>query len=277
LRIAGIELLDAAPVAGGDISEAFRAVTDAGQVVFAKRHVSPPDGMFEAEARGLERLRVPGGPPIPRVLGVAADGLVLEWVASGVPSRDAAIRFGRELATMHQSGGDEYGATEPGYLATIPLDNTLAPDWPTFHTERRLMPLLDTARARGGVDDDEVDVIRRVIDRLPDLMGPIEPPALIHGDLWSGNLLWDEDGAVWLIDAASAHCGHRETDLAMLALFGTPYLEEIIASYDAAYPLAAGWRERIPLHQLLPLLAHAVLFGRGYGTRAAAVALAVDS
>jgi fructosamine-3-kinase len=110
-----------------------------------------------------------------------------------------------------------------------------------------------------------------VLDKLPDLAGPPEPPARLHGDLWSGNVLWAADGRAWIIDPA-AHGGHRETDLAMLALFGLPHLDRVLAAYDASWPLAAGWEERVPLHQLHPLLVHAVLFGGGYGAQAVAAA-----
>ncbi|HVV74433.1 MAG TPA: fructosamine kinase family protein [Mycobacteriales bacterium] len=275
MKVAGVEVRNLTPVAGGDISEAFRGRLD-GEVVFAKRHDSAPAGMFAAEARGLDRLRVDGGPPLPRVVAVAEDGLVMEWVDSAPPTQEAARQLGHQLAAMHRAGDVDFGADSPGFLATIPLDNTPDFDWATFHARRRLLPLLDAARSRGAIDAAEAAVVARVIERLPELAGPAEPPALIHGDLWSGNLLWSADGVVWLVDAASSHNGHRETDLAMLALFGAPYLDDIVASYDAAYPLASGWQGRVALHQVLPLLAHAVLFGRGYGARAAATALAVD-
>ena len=108
-------------------------------------------------------------------------------------------------------------------------------------------------------------------ERIDDLAGPAEPPARLHGDLWRGNVLWAADGRVWLIDPA-AHGGHRETDLAMLHLFGCPHLDRVVAAYDEAAPLAAGWRERVALHQLFPLLVHTVLFGGGYGGQAAAAA-----
>jgi len=104
----------------------------------------------------------------------------------------------------------------------------------------------------------------------PDLSGPPEPVARLHGDLWAGNVLWTAGGAV-LIDP-SAHGGHRETDLAMLALFGAPFLDRAVAAYDARWPLAEGWRDRVGVHQLYPLLVHAVLFGAGYGAQAVAVA-----
>jgi fructosamine-3-kinase len=97
-------------------------------------------------------------------------------------------------------------------------------------------------------------------------VGPDEPPARLHGDLWTGNVLWADDGA-WVIDPA-AHGGHRETDLAMLALFGCPQLDTVLGAYDDAAPLAAGWRDRVGLHQLFPLLVHAALFGGGYASSA---------
>jgi fructosamine-3-kinase len=128
------------------------------------------------------------------------------------------------------------------------------------------------ARDRGGLTAAQVrEVDRFVADLLGGQVdaGPPEPPARLHGDLWSGNLLWGADGQVWLIDPA-AHGGHRESDLAMLALFGTPHLDSILAAYDAAAPLAPGWRARVPLHQAWPLLVHAALFGGGYGSSAVA-------
>ena len=136
----------------------------------------------------------------------------------------------------------------------------------------RVAPYLATARDAGDLTADEAAVIERVCDRLPELAGPPEPPARLHGDLWSGNVLWSTDGA-WLIDPA-AHGGHRETDLAMLALFGCPHLDTVLAAYDEAAPLAPGWRDRVPLHQLFPLLVHVVLFGRGYAGQCVAAARA---
>lgn len=114
--------------------------------------------------------------------------------------------------------------------------------------------------------------MERVIAALPDLAGPSEPPALLHGDLWAGNLHWSAAGPAYLIDPA-VHGGHRETDLAMLALFGAPLLERILAAYDEAAPLAPGWRDRVALHQLHPVVVHAALFGGGYGRQAGALAL----
>jgi fructosamine-3-kinase len=115
-----------------------------------------------------------------------------------------------------------------------------------------------------------------VANRIGELSGPAEPPARIHGDCWSGNVLWS-GGRGWLIDPA-AHGGHRESDLAMLALFGAPYLDRVLAAYQDVTPLAAGWQARMPLHQLHPLLVHVCLFGTGYreaALSAARAALAV--
>jgi fructosamine-3-kinase len=156
------------------------------------------------------------------------------------------------------------------------MRNVAGDDWPPWYAEHRVLPYLQMARDAGDLTADEAAVIERVCDRLPALAGPAEPPARLHGDLWSGNVLWSADGAgsaagAWLIDPA-AHGGHRETDLAMLALFGCPHLDDVLAAYDDAAPLASGWRDRVPLHQLFPLLVHVVLFGRGYAGQAVAAA-----
>ena len=126
----------------------------------------------------------------------------------------------------------------------------------------RLLPYARMARDAETLSAADVRLVETVCSHIGALAGPPEPPSRIHGDCWSGNVLW-ADGRGWLIDPA-AHGGHRETDLAMLRLFGAPHLDELLASYDEAAPPADGWRERIPLHQLHPLLVHVCLFGTAY-------------
>lgn len=252
------------PVAGGDICAAFREERAEGPV-FVKELTDAPEGFFQAEAHGLDWLRVDGGPPLPKVLEVTPTSLTLSWVEAGRPSAEAARSFGVSLAQLHATGEDSFGGG--GYAATVPLDPTHYDDWPTFFAEARLLPLVALAVDAGHLTDDQARVIERACDRLGEV--PEEPPARIHGDLWSGNLLWGADGQVWLVDAAAAHNGHRETDLALLHLFGAPQLTDVVAAYQEVAPLAPGWQDRLGLHQLHPLLLHAVLFGGGYGAAAA--------
>jgi fructosamine-3-kinase len=240
-----------------------------GVSVFVKTRAGAPADFFTVEAAGLDFIRVAGGPPVPAVRAAGAEELVLDRIEPGRPARAAAREFGHRLAVLHNTGVGRFGARAPGYIGPLPLDNTPADDWPTFYAERRRLPYL------GGLDRDVRAAVTRVIDRLPVLAGPATPPARIHGDLWSGNLIWAADGQVWLIDAAAAHGGHRETDLAMLALFGSPFLDDILASYQEVTPLAADWQDRVPVHQLHPLLVHAQLFGSSYAARALHAARAV--
>ena len=231
MNVAGVELRDPRRIAGGDICTAYRAVTLDGRPVFVKTHPALPPGFFTAEADGLELLRATGGPPVPEVVAAAADGLVLSWVEPGRPSPDAAREFGRALARLHTAGMPSYGAASDGFIGSLVLPNTPAPDWPTFYAERRIRPYLD------ALTREQRRPVEAVCERIVELAGPEQPPARIHGDLWSGNLLWGADEHVWLVDAASVHGGHRETDLAMLMWLGAPHLEEILAAYDDQAPL----------------------------------------
>jgi fructosamine-3-kinase len=157
----------------------------------------------------------------------------------------------------------------------LPLDNTPADGagaWPEWYATRRLLPFLRRAADAGPLSQADVRLVESVISRIGKLAGPAEPPSRIHGDCWSGNVLWSA-GRGWLIDPA-AHGGHRETDLAMLHLFGCPHLDRVLDGYQDTAPLADGWRDRIGLHQLFPLLVHTVLFGRGYAGQALAAARA---
>ena len=265
MRIAGVELEDTRPVGGGDICSAMRGTVDCVQV-FAKTRADAPADFFAAEARGRDWLAVDDGPPLPDVIAVGDDGLVLEWVEPGRASASAAQDFGHALARMHRTSPDGFGAAADGFIGELSLNNTGAPDWPAFYAERRLAPYLR------WLPESAARSVERVCEHIGDIAGPPETPARIHGDLWSGNVLWSTDGRAWLVDTASAHGGHRETDLAMLALFGAPHLEEILTAYDDEWPLADGWRERVPLHQLHPLMVHAAMFGGGYVSRVAQTA-----
>lgn len=236
-----------------------------------------PESAIAAEAAGLEWLRVPGGPPLPALLSRDSARLVTAYVESTRPDPQVAEDFGRRLAIMHEAGAEGFGAAPPGgpelsWFGQTRMLNKPVPqdDWATWYARDRIGPYVTQAVDDGSMTPGESAVFEEVCERLPQLAGAAEPPARLHGDMWSGNVLWSHDAA-WLIDPA-AHGGHRESDLALLALFWCPHLERIRSAYDEVSPLAPGWRARVPLHQLFPLLAHVVIFGRGYTEQAVAAA-----
>ncbi|WP_329072884.1 fructosamine kinase family protein [Amycolatopsis sp. NBC_01480] len=265
------------------------AVLDGGDVVVVKRGHAP--GATAAEGAGLRWLAEPAVVPIPVVHGYDEQWLVLDRIderaaglggggrigrgQSGRGTMDTAARLGRDLAALHAAGAPAFGSPPPdapaaAWIGLAPMENTPGPDWPEWYAEHRVRPYVRLARDRGTLSAEEAGAFDRVCDRLPALSGPPEPPSRLHGDLWNGNVLWTRDGA-YLIDPA-AHGGHRETDLAMLDLFGCPGLDRILGAYAETAPLSPGWRERIELHQLFPLLVHTVLFGRSYATQALSIA-----
>jgi fructosamine-3-kinase len=245
---------------------------------FVKRNPDAPAGFFALEAAGLHWLAVDGGVRCAEVVAHDEVSLSLTRLDSAAPSRAAAHDFGARLAVMHDAGASAFGDgpdgwTGDGYFGPmsqpLPMSLTGHDGWGEFYAEERLAPMAELAAPR--LSTSARDAIATVIDlcragRFDD----DDRPARLHGDLWSGNVMWTSDGVV-LIDPA-AHGGHRETDLAMLALFGCPFLEEILAEYQSVRRLRAGWRDRAGLHQLYPLLAHVVLFGGGYGGQTEAAA-----
>lgn len=188
----------------------------------------------------------------------------------------------KESHATEAVGGDCSSSRLSPHLSHATLSGvagrTAEAGWAEFYVDQRLVPVADEAHRVGGLTDS----MRRRIDDLCDALlsrpdavaGPAVPPAPIHGDLWAGNVMWQQDGAT-LIDPAAVG-GHPETDLAMLHLFGLPHLDTALDAYEEVRPLPTDWRERIPLHQVFPLVVHAVMFGAGYGAQAAdAATLAV--
>jgi len=234
-----------------------------------KTRADAPAGFFAAEAAGLRWLADAGGARVVRVDAVEPDRIVLERIVETRPTAAAAEAFGAALAATHDAGAEAFGSPPPGWEGDIFIGRRRQParpaaTWGAFYAAQRVAPFVAPAVAAGNLTSAGAEAVRRACAVIADgAFDDGESPARLHGDLWAGNVLWGVDGVV-LIDPA-AHGGHRETDLAMLDLFGCPFLERIVAGYDRAHPLRAGWRSRIPLHQLHPLAVHAAGHGPSYG------------
>ncbi|MCV2394825.1 fructosamine kinase family protein [Actinotalea sp. M2MS4P-6] len=239
---------------------------------FTKRRPRPPDGFFRYEAAGLRWLRAAHGARVVEVLAVGEDAIELERLETTRPDPVTAEAFGRELAATHRAGAPSFGSPPDGWSGDgffgplddpRPLPTGAWSSWGAFHAEARVADVRDKLAAQRQLSPG----LRAGLDALADRLRAGEfdddlPPARLHGDLWSGNVMWTPDGAV-LIDPA-AHGGHPLTDLAMLALFGLPHLDRVLAAYAESTPLPDGWVDLVPLHQVYPVAMHAVLFGGGY-------------
>ncbi|KFI67874.1 fructosamine kinase family protein [Bifidobacterium magnum] len=248
--------------------------------VYRKQRLYAPQGFFECEGRGLEWLgqaQSQGGPRVVHVFDWGDDYLDIERITPSMPTREAAHAFGAALAHMHDAGAQYYGQAPEGYTGTcyfgplddpVPMDTGTWTDPVTYLAEGRLRPMVQLGIARGELRQSDMDLTNEVIDALPELLGKAanDKPARVHGDLWSGNVMWTNDRGpceAVLIDPA-AHGGHREEDLAMLQLFGITYWHDILEGYMSAHPLKAGFENRTTIWQLYPIAGHCVFFGGGY-------------
>lgn len=244
-----------------------------------KRRADAPAGLFACEAAGLDWLRCAGGAAVVAVDRACETELVLERLVPVHPSPGHAEIFGRALARTHAAGAPAFGAPPQGWAGDgffgplehpLPLPADTSPTWGEFYARSRVDQVATLLRAAGSLSPELADGLGRLSARLragtwdDDL-----PPARLHGDLWSGNVVWTARGAV-LIDPA-AHGGHPVTDLAMLDLFGLPHLDAVLGAYEEVGVLPTGWPELIGLHQVYPVGMHAVLFGGGYHRQLAAL------
>jgi len=273
-------------IAGGSINEAYAVAFEDGRRAFVKSRAGAPAGEYAAEAAALAWLAEPGTVRVPAVIACSERFLALEWVEPGSLDAAGEEELGRGLAGLHAAGAPAFGRPERA-AAAPPADASAAPSgelrigplvldaaptatWAELYAERLVRPLIADARDRGALSARGAEAVGRACDRMEQLAGPEEPPARLHGDLWSGNVHAGTDGRAWLVDPI-AYGGQREVDLAMLRLFGGPS-RRVIDAYDEAAPLADGHEQRVELWQLFPLMVHAVLFGGGYGGSAEAVA-----
>lgn len=257
---------DARGVSGGDINAAWLARLSDGRAIFVKSNRGDLPEMFPAEARGLAWLAEPAALRVPEVLGVGVSSagehfLALQYVPPGAATRSTSVQTGRGLALIHRAGPADHGLEHGNFIGRLPQDNLpMEGGWADFWWQRRLEPQISMATRHLDVG------LRRDFERLrvvlPDRVGPSEPPARLHGDLWGGNLHIGADGTPWLIDPA-AYGGHREADLAMMQLFGG-FDARCFAAYDEVWPRAPGHAGRVPLYQLYYLLVHVNLFGAGW-------------
>lgn len=251
-----------------------------------KSRAFAPDGFFECEAKGLLWLKEAeqaGGPRVVSVDSWGTDYLDIERISSASATPDAAYQFGRALAHMHDYGAQFFGEAPADYEGKCyfgPLQDPVIMDrgqWDSavdYYAQGRLLPMVNLGVHRGLLTHADVELTHDVCDALSELMGAAaeDKPARVHGDLWSGNVMWTrtasdgselDDVEAVLIDPA-AHGGHREEDLSMLSLFGMSFMSDILRGYQTVHPLKRGFEDRRTLWQLYPIAGHCVFFGGGY-------------
>lgn len=253
------------PVSGGSINEAYCLQTTAGLVMLKLNNTARYPGMFAREAEGLTTIFNAGAIAVPTV--ILQDDfddesfLLMEWIESRRPTTKAFEQLGRQLAELHRHTAESFGFEGDNYIGSLPQNNKHHETWAEFFAEQRLKPMLEAAVETHLLNKADIQNFERLYARLPELFDE-ETPALLHGDLWGGNYLIRADEKPYLIDPA-VYYGHREADIAMTTLFGG-FSDAFYHAYLEAFPLQSGWRERLDLWNLYPLLVHVNLFGGSY-------------
>ncbi len=264
-----VQVIEMQFVSGGNINMSAQVFSSEG-VFFVKWNqleqspLEQPD-IFEVEARGLDLLRKTDALQIPQVIGHGHQAdksyLVLEYIDPGTPSKDYWETLGHSLAILHSHTQPMFGLNFSNYIGSLPQSNTLTANGYDFFFEHRLLPQAGLALYKGLLSKPTYDALLRLRTRLPDLL-PNERPALLHGDLWSGNVLINENGQPALIDP-SVYYGFREAELAFTKLFAG-FDDRFYDAYHETFPIQDGFGERVAIYNLYPLLVHVNLFGSGY-------------
>ncbi len=252
-------------VGGGCINTCFRLHTSCGTFFIKVNDASRYSGLFASEAKGLSLIEAacPGFTPWVKGWGCygAFQWLLLEFVESGRRQSRFWEQFAQRLVQLHRSTNDFFGLDHENYIGQLVQSNTAHATWVDFYGSQRLLPQVQQAVDQKRMPLSALKKCAALVERLPQWF-PVEPPSLLHGDLWAGNFLIDKNGWPRVIDPA-VYYGFREMDLAMMRLFGG-FDEAVFRCYEELFPLQPGARQRVPLCQLYPLLVHANLFGGNY-------------
>lgn len=253
------------PLRGGDINEVYRATSQKHDFCVKINDAERLPRMFEGEAHGLNLLAQSTSLRIPKVIETSVykgkQYLILEFVPAGERSKEMWHQFGLGLASLHQRSADQFGLDRSNYIGSLVQQNQRTYRWAEFLATQRFEPMLKMAMDKGHIKTKELAQFSK-FERFIEEIWPMESPALLHGDLWSGNFLPAEGNQACLIDPA-VYYGHREMDLGMMQLFGG-FDNHLFDTYNEEFPLETGWQDRIPYNQLYPLLVHLNLFGRSY-------------
>ena len=260
----GRQLTGVRPLGGGDINQVYRLGFAGTECVLKLNTRDRFPGMFEREARGLKLIHS-AGCRVPEVLKTFSEGghqfLILEYIETHSGGQGFWERFGRRLAALHGHSSETFGLDHDNYIGSLEQQNGPMEEWTDFFIDRRIRPLMEKALDRNLLNAGHVRGFERLFARFNELV-PRERPSLIHGDLWSGNLMCGRGEEPVFIDPA-VYFGHREMDLAMTRMFGG-FDRRFLDSYEEAMPLEPGLDQRTEIHNLYPTLVHLVLFGRSY-------------
>ena len=254
-------------VAGGCINDARILVTNSNKKYFVKFNYHSPTDRFIKEANGLKEIESSKTMRVPKVLFANDKFILLEAILSAHRKKNFFEEFGRKFAMMHKYSSNQFGFYEDNYIGSTPQLNIANDveknDWVKFYFNKRLSYQFNLAEKNGYAGEEfrkAFSLLENKIDRI--LNCNSFSPSLLHGDLWSGNYMTDEDGSACLIDPA-VYYGHREADLAMTKLFGG-FDNNFYSAYNEEFPLEDGYEYRENIYKLYHVLNHLNLFGMGY-------------
>ncbi len=260
-----LSIISSVPLSGGCVHHVHKLETSQGIFCIKYNRKEAFPGIFTGEAAGLKTLRESGEIRVPEVIltgeSESYSFILLEYISSSKRIPDFMSDFGRCLAKLHRHTSTSFGFESDNYMGALPQSNTWHSKWTEFFRDERLVRQSELARKKGYLKQNDLNHFERLYQRLPELI-PEEAPSLLHGDLWSGNYMVSEDGRACLIDPA-VYYGSREADLAMTTLFGG-FDPSFYDAYQEEFKFESGWKERLDIYNLYPLLIHLNLFGSGY-------------
>jgi len=250
---------------GGCINQGGKLDTSAGDFFIKWNSAENYPNMFAAEAKGLRLLYETHAFRIPAVINFAEltnyQILLLEFIEGESRNANYWQNLGQQLAALHKYSASQFGLDHDNYIGSLTQRNHQHRSWADFFIHERIDPLVRQCIDKGLCPTNRINDFESLYNKLPSIF-PDEAPALLHGDLWSGNLISDEKGNPVLIDPA-VYFGHREMDIAFTTLFGG-FDPAFYNAYKDAFPLLAGFEQRKSVYNIYPLLVHAILFGGGY-------------